>query len=260
MAFAPFDLTGKVAVITGGNGGIGLGMAEGLAQAGAEVSIWGTNAEKNAAALDALSAHGTRVSAQRCNVADEADVARCFTATLEQHGRVDGCFANAGIGGRGTRFDEMTDEEWQRIVSVNLDGVFYTFKYAARHMRERAENGDPGGRLVGTASLAAVSGQPRGEHYAATKGGLVSMIKALAVEYARHGVTAHTILPGWIETAMTEGTFDNPKFVDNVMKRIPARRWGQPEDFAAIAVYVMSDASAYHTAETFLIDGGYFIF
>jgi hypothetical protein len=260
MAFAPFDLTGKVAVITGGNGGIGLGMAEGLAQAGAEVSIWGTNADKNAAALDTLSAHGTRVSAQRCNVADEADVARCFAATLEHHGRVDGCFANAGIGGRGTRFDEMTDEEWQRILSVNLDGVFYTFKYAARHMRERAENGDAGGRLIGTASLAAVSGQPRGEHYAATKGGLVSMIKALAVEYARHGVTAHTILPGWIETAMTEGTFDNPKFVDNVMKRIPVRRWGQPEDFAAIAVYIMSDASAYHTAETFLIDGGYFIF
>ena len=86
------------------------------------------------------------------------------------------------------------------------------------------------------------------------------MIKALAVEYARYGVTAHTILPGWIETAMTEGAFDNPKFVDNVMKRIPMRRWGKPEDFAAIAVYVMSDASAYHTADTFLIDGGYFVF
>lgn len=260
MAFAPFDLTGKVAIITGGNGGIGLGMAEGLAQAGAEVSVWGTNAEKNAAAVERLSAHGTRVSAQRCNVADEAEVAACFAATLETHGRVDGCFANAGIGGRGTAFDEMTDEEWQRILSVNLDGVFYTFKHAARHMRERAEAGDPGGRLIGTASLAALSGQARGEHYAATKGGLVAMIKALAVEYARYGVTAHTILPGWIETSMTQGAFTNPKFVDNVMKRIPMRRWGRPEDFAAIAVYVMSDASAYHTAETFLIDGGYLVF
>jgi NAD(P)-dependent dehydrogenase (short-subunit alcohol dehydrogenase family) len=260
MAFAPFDLTGKVAVITGGNGGIGLGMAEGLVEAGAEVSVWGTNPDKNAAALARLEAHGPRVSAQRCDVADEADVARCFAATLDRHGRVDGCFANAGIGGRGTAFDEMTDDEWQRIVSVNLDGAFYTFKHAARHMRERARAGDPGGRLVGTASLAAVSGQARGEHYAATKGGLVSMIKALAVEYARYGVTAHTILPGWIETAMTEGAFDNPKFVDNVMKRIPMRRWGRPDDFAAIAVYIMSDASAYHTAETFLIDGGYFAF
>ena len=260
MAFAPFDLSGKVAVITGGNGGIGLGMAEGLVQAGAEVSIWGTSATKNAAALAQLSRHGPKVTALACNVADEAEVARCFEATLAAHGRIDGCFANAGIGGRGTRFDETTDEEWQRVLAVNLDGVFYTFKYAARHMRERAAAGDPGGRLIGTASLAAISGQARGEHYAATKGGLVSMIKALAVEYARYGVTAHTILPGWIETAMTEGSFHNQKFVDNVMKRIPARRWGKPEDFAAIAVYIMSDASAYHSAETFLIDGGYFAF
>jgi len=260
MAFKPFDLTGKVAVITGGNGGIGLGMAEGLVQAGAEVSVWGTRADKNATALDKLAGYGPRVTAQVCNVADEADVLRCFTATLAAHGRIDGCFANAGIGGRGTRFDDTTDEEWQRILSVNLDGAFYTFKYAARHMRERAEQGDPGGRLIGTASLAAISGQARGEHYAATKGGLVSMIKALAVEYARYGVTAHTILPGWIETAMTEGAFDNPKFVDNVLKRVPVRRWGQPEDFAAIAIYIMSDASSYHTAETFLIDGGYFAF
>jgi NAD(P)-dependent dehydrogenase (short-subunit alcohol dehydrogenase family) len=135
--------------------------------------------------------------------------------------------------------------------------VFHTFKHAARHMRERADSGDPGGRLVATASLAAVSGQPRGEHYAAAKGGLISMVKALAVEYARYGVTAHAVLPGWIETDMTQGAFANPRFVDNVMKRIPARRWGQPRDFAAIAIYIMSDASAYHSAETFLIDGGY---
>ncbi len=257
MAFAPFDLTGKVALITGGNGGIGLGMAQGIAQAGGEVCIWGTNAAKNAAAVEQLAAHGTRISAQRCDVADGDAVAAAFAATIQTHGRVDGCFANAGIGGRGVPFDQMPFDDWRRIMAVNLDGVYHTFRHATAHMRQRAEAGDPGGRLVATASLAAISGQPRGEHYAASKGAMISMIKALAVEYARYGVTAHTILPGWIETAMTTGAFGNDKFVENVMKRIPVRRWGTPDDFGAIAVYVMSDASAYHTADTFLIDGGY---
>ena len=255
-----FDLSGRVALVTGGNGGIGLGMANGMAQQGCEISIWGTNEDKNAAALEELKTHGTRVTALKCDVSDQQQVKDCFSETLKNHGRVDGCFANAGIGSRGNRFDDIEKEEWDRIIDVNLNGVFYTFKYAAKHMRERAGSGDAFGRLVGTASLAAVSGQPRGEHYAATKGGLVSMIKALAVEYARYGVTAHTILPGWIETAMTEGSFSWDKFVDNVIPRIPMRRWGQPEDFAAIAVYIMSEASGYHSGENFLIDGGYSIF
>lgn len=260
MPFIPFDLTGRVVLITGGNGGIGLGMAEGLIQAGAEVCIWGTNADKNAQAVERLGAAGPKVTSAVCDVSDEHAVNAAFARVLEDHGRVDGCFANAGIGGRGTAFDDMSREEWDRIIAVNQSGVFYVFRAATRHMKERARAGDAFGRLVGTASLAAVSGQPRGEHYAATKGGLVSMIKALAVEYARHGVTAHTILPGWIDTDMTQGSLNNPKFVDNVLKRVPVRRWGVPEDFAAIAIYIMSAASGYHTAETFLIDGGYYVF
>lgn len=260
MSFKPFDLTGRVALITGGNGGIGLGMAQGLVESGAEVCLWGTNPDKNAAALEALSGIGPKVTAQVCDVADETAVNEGFAKTLADHGRVDGCFANAGIGGRGTGFDDMSTEEWDRIIAVNQSGVFYTFRAAARHMRERSSQGDSFGRLVGTASLAAISGQARGEHYAATKGGLVSMIKALAVEYARYGVTAHTILPGWIDTEMTEGAFSNPKFVEAVSKRIPVRRWGAPQDFAGIAIYIMSTASNYHSAETFLIDGGYYVF
>ncbi|MCB1692339.1 MAG: SDR family NAD(P)-dependent oxidoreductase, partial [Pseudomonadales bacterium] len=174
----PFDLSGRVALITGGNSGIGLGIAEGLAAAGADVSIWGTNADKNKQALEGLKQLGTKVSAFQCNVADADQVASVFNQTLEYHGRIDGCFANAGVGGRGIPFDEFTEEEWRRVMGVNLDGVFHTFKHAAKHMRQRAGEGDAFGRLVGTASLAAISGQPRGEHYAATKGGLVSMIRA----------------------------------------------------------------------------------
>jgi len=260
MSFAPFDLSGRVALVTGGNGGIGLGMARGMAAAGAEVCIWGTNPDKNASALEELAGFGPKVTAQVCDVADEQAVNAAFAQALADHGRVDGCFANAGVGGRGTGFDDMTLEEWNHIIGVNQTGVFFTFRAATKHMRERAQQGDAFGRLVATASLAAISGQARGEHYAAAKGGMISMIKALAVEYARYGVTAHTLLPGWIETEMTEGAFSNPKFVENVSKRIPTRRWGVPDDFSAIAIYIMSTASSYHTAETFLIDGGYAAF
>ncbi len=254
MAYQPFDLSGKVALITGGNGGIGLGFAEAVAAAGADVCIWGTNDDKNAAALEQIKAHGTKVAAMKCNVADETDVEAKFAETLSQFGRVDACFANAGVGaGRGAPFWEMTTEEWKRVTSVNLDGAFFTFRAACRHMAERGD----GGRLVGTASLAAVSGQARGEHYAATKGAMVSMIYAMAVEMARYGVTANVVLPGWIETAMTEKAFAWEKFAANVMPRIPVRRWGQKEDFGGIAVYLMSDASSYHSGDTFLIDGAY---
>ena len=252
-----FNLEGRVALITGGNGGIGLGMAEGLASQGCDVCIWGTNPAKNAAALDRLKSFGTQVSAIQCDVADATAVAASFARTLATHGRVDGCFANAGIGGRGTAFDEMTDAEWHRIIDVNLHGVFHTFRAAARHMRERAAQGDAFGRLIGTASLAAISGQARGEHYAATKGGLVSMMKALAVEYARYGVTANSILPGWIETDMTEGAQGNDVFATKVISRVPIRRWGEPADFGGIAVYLASDASKYHSGDTLVVDGGY---
>ncbi|MBZ0252698.1 MAG: SDR family NAD(P)-dependent oxidoreductase, partial [Candidatus Methylomirabilis sp.] len=126
MPYAPFDLTGKVALVTGGNSGIGLGMAEALAQAGADVAIWGTNPAKNAAAEEALKKHGTRVLALRCDVGDEAEVDCSFATTLETLGRVDACFANAGVGGAAPSFMDMSTEEWRRVLRINLDGVFYT--------------------------------------------------------------------------------------------------------------------------------------
>ena len=260
MTYQAFDLSGKVALITGGNGGIGLGMAEAVAQAGASVCIWGRNEEKNAAAQAQLEATGVKALALPIDVGDEAAVADGMARTIAEFGRIDACFANAGVSTRGKSIFDISAEEWRRVTAINLDGAFFTMKAAAAHMKERAKAGDPGGRLIGTASLAAVSGAPGNEHYAATKGSLISMIKALAVGMARHGVTVNAVLPGWIETAMTSDAFAWEKFEQAVLPRIPMRRWGKPEDFGAIAVYIMSDASGYHTGETFMIDGGYFLF
>ncbi len=256
MEPASFRLDDHVALITGGNSGIGLGMANALAAAGADVCIWGTNPEKNAAAEKELSRHGTRIVALRCDVGEEKEVEASFDETLSRLGRVDSCFANAGVGGRAPSFVGMTTEEWRRVLRVNLDGVFFTLRAAARHMTERGG----GGSLAVTASLAAIEGAPRGEHYAATKGAVISLMKGLAVELARHDVRANVIIPGWIDTPMTEGALTQEVMRDRVLRRIPIRRWGTRADFGGIAVYLASDASAYHTGDTFVIDGGYAIF
>ena len=257
MTYKAFDLTGKVALVTGGNSGIGLGFAQAMAEAGADIAIWGTNAAKNATARAALEKTGRRVEAFVCDVGDEAAVESAFEATVKAMGRVDGCFANAGVSGRGKHsFEGMPTEEWRRVMRVNLDGAFFTFRAAARHMVARGG----GGALVGTASLAAIHGAARSEHYGATKGAMISMIRGLAVEYARHGIRANAVLPGWIETDMTANATSNEKFRNNVLPRIPLRRWGASADFGGIAVYLMSSASNYHTGDSFLIDGGYSLF
>ncbi|MDA1002953.1 MAG: SDR family oxidoreductase [Chloroflexi bacterium] len=252
MPYAPFDLTGKVALVTGGNSGIGLGMAEALAQAGADICIWGTNEQKNAAAAKQLEQTGVKVLALRCDVADEAAVDAAFAETVRQLGKVDSCFANAGAGG-GAPFTEFPTETWRRVTGIDLDGVFFTFRAAARHMVERGD----GGRLVGTSSTSAIHGAPRNQAYASSKGGMLAMVRGLAVELARHNITANSIIPGWIETGMTERTFSNERFVEAVLKRIPERRWGTGADFGGLAVYLASDASQYHTGDDFVIDGGY---
>ena len=259
MPFNPFDLTGKVALITGGNGGIGLGMAEGVAAAGGKVAIWGQNPEKNAAAEAKLKAYGVDVLVQKVDVNSEEAVVAGVAEVLKTFGRLDFCVANAGVGGGGP-FAELTTESWRRVTTVNLDAVFWTFREAAKHMVERAQAGDPGGSLLVTSSTSAIHGAPRNQAYAATKGAVLSMVRGLAVEYARYGIRANSVLPGWVRSDMTAAAQKWDKFNDQVIGRVPMRRWGDPEDFSGLAVYLASDASRFHTGDAFVIDGGYTIY
>jgi NAD(P)-dependent dehydrogenase (short-subunit alcohol dehydrogenase family) len=255
-----FDLTGKVALVTGGNGGIGLGMAEGLARCGAAVAIWGGNAEKNRVAGERLRALGGRVLVQSCDVSREDEVEARMAELLAEFGRLDACFANAGRSMPRTSFHDMSAEAWRGLMSVNLDGTFFTLRAAARHMVARAKGGDPGGRLVATSSTSTIHGPAGAVAYGASKGALNVMMRALAVEYARHGITANSIVPGWIETEMTAERVADAKFAGNVLPRIPQRRWGRGEDFAGIAAYLASEESRYHTGDSFVIDGAYTLF
>src|ERR1700724_4568777 len=242
-----FDLSDRVAIVTGGNGGIGLGIAQALAAAGCNVSIWGRNAEKNKTAAATMASCTGAVDTRICDVSDPAAVKSAMAATLERFGRVDGCFANAGIGGGGRHaFIDRTEEQWRSMFATNLDGVFHVFQAAARHMTERAAAGDAFGRLVATSSLASLFGTARNEHYAATKAAINALVRALAVELARHSVTANAILPGWIKTDMTAGPLASEKMVGAVMPRIPMRRFGEPRDFGGSAVYLMSKRSSRH--------------
>jgi NAD(P)-dependent dehydrogenase (short-subunit alcohol dehydrogenase family) len=256
-----FDLSGHVAVVTGGNGGIGLGMAEALASQGASVAIWGTNPDKNDAAVDRLSGHGGDVEAIVCDVGDQDAVVAATAEVLGAFGRIDSCFVNAGVGGRAPSFVEMTADEWRRVMRVNLDGAFFTAQEVTRHMVERHAAGDPsGGSLVFTTSGSAYFGQQKGQHYGASKAGVIALMRAIAVEHARHGIRSNAVLPGWVESDMTAPAFGWQKFVDNVLPRVPLRRWGSPEDFGGIAVYLASGASSYQTGDVVTIDGGYHSF
>tara|TARA_B100001142_G_scaffold198655_1_gene197399 strand:+ start:402 stop:1184 length:783 start_codon:yes stop_codon:yes gene_type:complete len=255
-----FDLSEKVALITGGNGGIGLGMAEGLAECGANIAIWGRNKEKNEESKNLLSKYSIEVKTYEVDVSQEKEVINNVKSVLNDFGRIDSVFANAGMNVFGGSFEEMDTDAYRKVLSVNLDGVFFTLRETTKHMVERAKDGDIGGSVVGVASLAGIEGAAKTQPYSASKGGIISMIKGIAVEHARYGIRANTILPGWIATDMTTINQNNQKFTDKVISRVPMRRWGEPKDFSGIAAYLASDASAYHSGDMFVVDGGYAIF
>ena len=255
-----FDLSEKVSLITGGNGGIGLGMAEGLAECGSNIAIWGRNKVKNQEATDLLIKYGKKVLSYEVDVSKENEVIDGVKKVLSDFGRIDCVFANAGINVFGGSFEEMNTEAYRKVLAVNLDGVFFTLRETIKHMVERSKNGDAGGSVVGVASLAGIEGAAKTQPYSSSKGGVISMIKGIAVEHARYGIRANTILPGWVATEMTSINQSNQKFNDKVIGRVPMRRWGEPRDFSGIAAYLASDASAYHSGDMFIIDGAYAIF
>ncbi|MGH9137550.1 MAG: SDR family NAD(P)-dependent oxidoreductase [Acidimicrobiales bacterium] len=247
------ELDGEVALVTGGNGGIGLGMAVGLARAGAAVCIWGRDKDKNAAALEQLTAAGADAEAVPCDVSVEEEVTDAFGRTLERFGRVDACFANAGMGPGLVPFVDLSLARWRRSMAVNLDGAMLTFREAARHMVARGE----GGSLVAVSSTSAVHGAPANQSYAVAKTGLLALVRGLAVELARHRIRCNTLLPGWTDTDMLAWGKEHPKFRENTIGRTPVRRWADPAEYGPVAVYLARRDLTFHTGDELVVDGGY---
>jgi NAD(P)-dependent dehydrogenase (short-subunit alcohol dehydrogenase family) len=254
----PFNLRGKVALVTGANSGLGLGFATGIAKAGGDVVIWGRRRARNEEAAEQLRGHGVRVLAQTVDVADESQVVNGVRAAVAEMGRLDCVIANAGISSHYPSFLDMPTAAYHELLAINLHGAVYTLREGVRHMVGRAEQGDPGGSLIACGSLTVVAGVPRIAHYAAAKGALMAVIRSLAVEYGRYGVRANMILPGRIETDLGVDRPDHERDSRRqaMRDRNPIPRYGTPADLEGIAVYLMSDASAYHTGDLITVDGG----
>ena len=249
------DLSGQVAVITGGNGGIGLGFAEGIAAAGADVAVWARNAEKSADAVSKLEALGVRAVAVACDVSDEASVAAAVSQTVDELGRIDICVANAGTSGLG-QLQDLSLEEWRRVMAINLDGVFLTLRDCAKQMIEQGD----GGAMVAISSTSAVHGAPANPHYATSKTALLGLVRSSAVGLARHGIRVNAVLPGWTRTEMAEGGYQNDQFREVTTKRTPVRRWASGDDYRSLAAYLCDRSVDFHTGDTITFDGGYTVF
>ncbi|MAI80936.1 MAG: 2-deoxy-D-gluconate 3-dehydrogenase [Deltaproteobacteria bacterium] len=251
----PFDLSGRVAVVTGGNRGIGFGLARSLSEAGAKIALWARDEEAGQESADRLASEGAEICAFRCNVDHEDEVIQATAKTLEHFGRIDIGFANAGFGRVGDAL-KMELQEFREILATNLEGAFLCFREWGSHMSER----EGGGKLVAISSISALSSTPAQPHYAASKGGVEALVRAYSGRMARYGVQVNAVQPGWIETDATLAASENKDFSGLIVKRIPARRWGTPADLGGIAVYLASPASDYHTGDTLRVDGGYSIF
>lgn len=257
MSRLPWDMTGKVVVVTGGNAGIGLGFARGIARAGGDVVIWGRRRDKNEAAAAEVRAFGKRVMTQEVDVSDESRVIAAMSEAVKEMGRVDGLIANAGIMSRANSFLELTSEKYHELLAVNQHGVMYAAREAARHMKRRFDADDAGGSILFCASLSALTGSAGMQHYNAAKGAIASMARGIAVDLGRYGIRCNTVCPGYTVSETVKDPGPEAPLGQQARERTPIPRFGTPEDFEGIGVYFMSDASRFHTGDLVKIDGGW---
>lgn len=249
-----FDLTGKVAVVTGGNGGIGLGMAGGLARAGATVVLAGRNAEKSSQAVADLKTQGLSADAIQADVTDEHQVARLFQEVMVRHGRLDILVNNAGSTIRKAP-EALTLQEFQQVMDVNLTSTFLCCRAAHALMKVGGA-----GKIINIGSMLSLLGAPYASAYGASKGGVVQFTRSIATAWAADNIQCNAVLPGWIDTELTQGARQQVAgLYERVLARTPAGRWGDPADLAGIAVFLASPASNFVTGTAIPVDGGYSI-
>jgi 2-dehydro-3-deoxy-D-gluconate 5-dehydrogenase len=246
-----FDLSGKVAVVTGGNGGIGLGIATGLAQAGAAIVIAARNAKKSEMAVRSLEKAGTRAMALTVEVQEETSVREMVREASKAFGHIDILVNNAGISVANMP-QNYSLEEWQQVMNINLNGAFLCSREVYPHMKAGG-----GGKIINIGSMTSIFGHPFVASYSASKGAVVQLTKSLAIAWAKKNIQVNAILPGWIETDMTALMRQIPEGNTTIIARIPQERWGQPADLAGTAVFLASKASDYVTGIALPVDGGY---
>lgn len=257
MTSAMFDLRGKTAVVTGGNGGIGLGIAAGLARAGANVVVAARNRQKTEDAVRRIEALGVKAVGTTTNVQREREVKDMVGAALDAFGGIDILVNNAGIGIRKAPQDYTLDD-WNLIMDINLTGTFLPCREAYPHMAEAG-----GGKIINIGSMTSIFGHDLVMPYSASKGGVVQLTKSLATAWAKDNIQVNSILPGWIETDLTEPLRTEEGFRERyelISARIPHGRWGTPDDMAGTAVFLASTASDYVTGVAIPVDGGYVAF
>jgi len=246
------DLKGRVAVVTGGNGGIGLGMARGMAAAGAAIVVAGRNREKSGRAVKELQNLGAQAVAIEVDVADESSVNALIRASGEQWGRLDVLVNNAGMNIR-KQPQDLTLAEWRRVLDTNLTSAFMCSRAAYPIMK-----GQGGGKIINIGSMMSIFGASFAPAYAASKGGMVQLTKSLAAAWARDNIQVNAVLPGWIDSELTQAARrEVPGLHENVLARTPAKRWGVGDDLGGIAVFLASPASDFVTGTAIPVDGGF---